>query len=181
MASITGTVSSVALNTSPLTANQKKMLEPAVPGTVARAAEAQNKPLSVGVGRVADTFTCRPPGLSTNATQPRQLHAIDAALQGGGRNLGSIFGLNKDGQQQAAQIHKLADGISRGTITQAETGHLLGQQVAIAHARGDSDTKAEKSDVSAQLERAGKELDKHGKPGTQLDKIRIVGAHVARG
>lgn len=233
MASITGTVSSVSLNTA-LTSKQERILDPKVAVTKPR--ETQAKPGKEIPGKVimagahkADT---------ASATQAKQLHqiadgvrsgklsakvaetllkgqqdiftatsaamadgkltakesielaarrsnaqkALDAALKGGKPSLGSVLGLDKNAKTQAAQLDKLATGIATGNITRAETGHLLGQQVTIADARGDADTAAEKNGVSNKLASADKELERHGKAGTQLDKIgKLEKVHVAVG
>jgi hypothetical protein len=121
-------------------------------------------------------------GIELTARQANAQKVIDAALKGGERSLSSALGLDKGARTQATQLDKLATGIATGTITRAETGHLLGQQVSIADARGDADTTPEKSDVSNQLAKAGQELERHGKAGTQLDKVvKLDKVHAAVG
>lgn len=99
---------------------------------------------------------------------------IDTLVQNGSGKISSVSGLAPAARQQATQLDKLANGLSQGTITPAETGKLLQQQTDIADKRGDADSASENAAVNAQLTQAGKDIDRHSQQGTQLDFVSAI-------
>ena len=71
-------------------------------------------------------------------------------------------------QRQASQIDQIASGRTRGTITNSEAGHLLGDQARIA-GRRDLPGALNNSVTNLSQNRAQQDITRHSKPGTQLD------------
>jgi hypothetical protein len=91
---------------------------------------------------------------------------IDSAQGNKDRDFFAAF--DKDAQRQAGQIDQLANGRTSGTITNSEAGKLIGQQADIAGARDNTGVISQALTGLKQNE-AQKDLDRHSKPGTQLD------------
>jgi hypothetical protein len=87
------------------------------------------------------------------------------ATSNGDRNL--FARLDGNAQRQAEQIGRIADGRRNGNITNTETGELLRGQGAIADARGDADSPAEKLALAAKLNAANREIGYHSLGGEQ--------------
>jgi hypothetical protein len=104
--------------------------------------------------------------LKLGLMQHRADQNIDSAKGNKDRDVFAAF--DKDAQRQAGQIDQLANGRTRGTITNSEAGKLIGQQAKIADAR---DNRGPFANVLTDIQQnqAQKDLDKHSKPGTQLD------------
>jgi hypothetical protein len=77
-----------------------------------------------------------------------------------------------DAQRQANQLDQLANGRSNGNITNSEASKLLGQQVAIADARGDADSPIENFMLDRQLDQADRDIKHHSRPGTQFGPFK---------
>ena len=92
---------------------------------------------------------------------------VHQASNNGDRNLFAQF--DQTAQRQAAQIGQIADGRRSGNITNYEAGHVLGDQVEIADARGDADTLGERLVLNSKLNKADRDIKNHSRPGTQLD------------
>jgi hypothetical protein len=92
---------------------------------------------------------------------------VHQATTNGDRNL--FAKLDPNAQRQANQISQIADGRRNGNITNTEAGHLLGDQVEIADARGDADSPKEHLALQGKLTAADRDIKYHSKPGTQFD------------
>jgi hypothetical protein len=79
---------------------------------------------------------------------------------------------DSDAQRQANQLDRLANGRSNGNITNSEASKLLGQQVAIADARGDADSPLENFMLNRQLAQADRDIKHHSRPGTQFGPFK---------
>lgn len=104
--------------------------------------------------------------LSLGLEQARAGQNIQGAKTNGDRDV--FARLDKDAQRQAGQIDQIANGRTRGTITNAEAGHLLGDQSRIAGRRDLADA-LNNSVTNLSQNRAQQDITRHSKPGTQLD------------
>lgn len=104
--------------------------------------------------------------LSLGLEQGRAGQNIDQAKTNGDRDV--FARLDKDAQRQAGQIDQIADGRTRGTITNSEAGHLLGDQSRIA-GRRDLAGSLNNAVTNLDQNRAQQDITRHSKPGTQLD------------
>lgn len=98
--------------------------------------------------------------------QNRAGQNIDSAK--GNKDRDFFAGFDKDAQRQAGQIDQLANGRTSGTITNSEAGKLIGQQADIADARDNTGVFSQAL-TSIKQNEAQQDLDRHSKPGTQID------------
>jgi hypothetical protein len=105
--------------------------------------------------------------LTLNVMQAKAGLNVHQASTNGDRNV--FAKLDQNAQRQAAQIGQIADGRRSGNITNHEAGHVLGDQVEIADARGDADSLTERLALNAKLNRADRDIKNHSRPGTQID------------
>ncbi|WP_224366579.1 hypothetical protein [Hyalangium versicolor] len=125
-------------------------------------ADAQKQAMSDGKLSLAEK-------LKLGLMQARADRNIQQASHNGSRDF--FAPLNANAQRQAGQIDQLATGRTNGNITNSEASKLLGQQVEIADARGDADSKPEAAQLQSQLSKADGDIARHSKPGTQLDVL----------
>jgi hypothetical protein len=104
--------------------------------------------------------------LSLGVEQARASQNIHGAKTNGDRDVFARF--DKDAQRQAGQIDQIASGRTRGTITNSEAGHLLGDQSRIA-GRRDLAGALNNSLTNHSQNRAQQDITRHSKPGTQVD------------
>jgi len=105
--------------------------------------------------------------LTLNVMQAKAGLNVHQASNNGDRNF--LAQLDQNAQRQAAQIGQIADGRRSGNITNHEAGHVLGDQVEIADARGDADSLYERLALNGKLNKADRDIKNHSRPGTQLD------------
>jgi hypothetical protein len=92
----------------------------------------------------------------------------DRAIDSATNNRERDFFTGGNAQRQADQIDRIANGRTNGNITHSEASKLLGQQVGIADARGDADTKLESFMLGQELNQADRDITLHSRPGTQF-------------